>query len=109
MKRLRFRRQFRDALRSGRKTQTIRLWKRPPLKVGDLCSVREVGVVEILTVEPVTRERLCEGDARREGFDSVEELLETLRRIYPSVPDGKRFWRVRFRLLSPAGDDAPPV
>ena len=99
MKRLRFSKGYRKLVREGKKTQTIRCWKHPLLREGELCRSADVGVLEVTAVDEVELSDLSEEDARREGFGSVEELLKAIRRIYGNGRKGYSFYRIRFRVL----------
>jgi len=96
VKRLTFKRAYLPLVAAGRKTQTIRRWKKPKLHAGEVVLIPNVGTAEVLSVEPVELADLNENDAECEGFTSLEALIKALRSIYGDVGP---FWRVRFRLL----------
>ncbi len=93
-----FQRRFFEAIRSGKKTQTIRLWKTRRVKVEQSCYVPGLGRVVIEAVEEVELNGLTEEDAMLDGFESLAELRREIKRLYPDgMSDGRRAWRVRFR------------
>lgn len=94
-----FRRCFFDAIRSGTKTQTIRLWKFQRVKVGQSCFVPGLGRVRIESVDEIKMTSLTAEDARLDGFQSLAELRREITRLYPNgLSDGRKAWRVRFCL-----------
>lgn len=99
MKRLSFSKDYRRLVKEGKKTQTIRYWKRPLLKKGELCRSADIGIIEVTSVDRIELSSLSEQDAHREGFKSLNDLLRVLRRIYGVSKEGYSFYRVRFRLL----------
>jgi len=97
-----FKKKFLDAIRSGHKTQTIRLWKFARMRSGQRSYIPGAGYVRIEQVEPVELDALTEEDARRDGFASVAELKAEIDRLYPDgSAGGHRPYRVRFHLLPP--------
>ena len=96
VKRLTFKRAYLPLIAAGKKTQTIRRWKKPKLRAGDVVLIPNIGTAEVISVEPVELADLDENDAECEGFASLGALIKALRSIYSDVGP---FWRVRFRLL----------
>ncbi len=87
-----------DLVRAGKKRQTIRFWTRPIVFPGQISFTPGLGKMKILRVEELAGyESLTPGDARDDGFDTLEELLAELKRNYPQVPAGKRLYRVVFQ------------
>ena len=74
----------------------FRRQKRPTVKTGGTLRT-SVGMLEILSVEYIELDQVTAGDARRAGFESVDEALASL----TDKPDGI-FLRVRVR---PGGPD----
>ncbi len=75
---------FADKLLEGRKTTTIRLGiVRPRYREVMIHGHgRPLAKAEIVDVKVKRVSELTEYDARRDGFESLEELLEALRRVY---------------------------
>ena len=96
-----FKKKFMPAIRSGEKTQTIRLWKVCRMKSGQRSYIPGAGYIRGLSVEPVELEQLTDDDARPDGFDSADALREELAALYASqLADGHRAYRIRFELFS---------
>jgi hypothetical protein len=97
-----FKKKFLPAIRSGEKTQTIRLWKHRRMRTGQRSYIPQAGYVRVTLVEEVQLERLTDEDAKPDGFQSADELRAELDRLYPQqVADGFRAFRVVFKLLPP--------
>jgi hypothetical protein len=92
-----FKKKFHDAIRSGKKTQTIRLWDECWIKEGREYRVFNLGVVRVTRIDRVRITALTGRDAKLDGFDSLESLLDEIRKIYNVKSlGGKRCYRIRF-------------
>jgi len=92
-----------DAIRTGRKTTTLRYWPRPMVRAGAEHRVPGLGRVRILAVEPVARAKLRLVDARADGFPSLAALRAALARLYPPGRRiGRTLYLVRFAFLRQA-------
>ncbi len=99
---------------AGKKRQTIRFWSRPIVSVGQISFTPGLGKILITKVEQLAEiEQLTQTDALADGFASRAELLDELKRLYPTVPPGKRLYRVVFEWpvpnAVPESGSAPPV
>lgn len=95
-----FKKKFLSAIRSGDKTQTIRLWKWRRMRSGQRSYIPGVGPIRITSVEPVDVDALTDDDAVPDGFASAEALQTELRTIYGSkLADGHQAFRIRFERL----------
>ncbi|MCG8585739.1 MAG: ASCH domain-containing protein [Pirellulales bacterium] len=95
-----FKKKFLDAIRSGEKTQTIRLWKHRRMKVGQRSYIPGVGYIKVDAVDAIDLAALTDEDALRDGFDSVSALRQELESLYAARADeGESFHRVRFHVL----------
>jgi hypothetical protein len=95
-----FKKRFLPAIRSGQKTQTIRLWNVCRMKSGQRSYIPGAGYIRVLSVEPVDVALLTDDDARPDGFDSADELRRELNTLYAAqIAAGDRAYRVRFALL----------
>ena len=95
-----FKKQFLEAIRSGAKTQTIRLAKVMRFRTGQRSYIPGAGYIHIDSVEPVSLCELTETDALRDGFANLAELRAALAAIYPSEAESAaRPWRIQFHLL----------
>ncbi|MFE9479172.1 ASCH domain-containing protein [Streptomyces spororaveus] len=95
-----FHRDYLDAVRSGRKTTTVRF--RDPVEVGPVSLVFELdedvtvpGVVTQVTGKTVAQ--LSEEDARADGFRDLAELQDRLRYHYPRLTPADAVTIVHFR------------
>jgi hypothetical protein len=79
---LTFKARFRPLIRQGRKTQTLRLWKKCPLQPGKVTMSPKLGKVKIISVEKVLLSKLSQKDAIQEGFDTLEQLIKSIKEIY---------------------------
>jgi hypothetical protein len=90
--------QFFDAIRSGRKTATLRFWARRQVRPETTHLVRGLGQVRILAVEPISLADLTDRDARVDGFDDLAQLHRALEEVYPpEARAGKQLYKVTFR------------
>ena len=95
-----FKKKFLDAIRSGEKTQTIRLWKHRLMRPGQRSYIPGVGYIRIALVQEVELDQLNEQDARRDGFPSADALRSELRQLYhEKLAAGHQAYRVTFRVL----------
>jgi hypothetical protein len=96
-----FKKKFMPAIRSGEKTQTIRLWKVCRMKSGQRSYIPGAGYIRVVSVEPVELADLTDDDARPDGFDSADALRRELAALYAGqLADGHRAYRVRFELFN---------
>ncbi len=98
MKHLEFKHRFEESLRSGKKTATVRL--QCPFKEGQEvfvhCGGKIIGTARILKIEEKRLDELTEEDAKADGFSSLEELKEEIRKIYGN-PEKVYVIRFEFR------------
>ena len=93
-----FKRKFLDAIRSGDKTQTIRLWKHRMMRSGQRSYIPGVGPIRITSVEQVEVESLTDADAVPDGFPTAAALRKELRTIYGErLKNGHQAYRVVFQ------------
>ncbi len=96
MKHLEFKDKFRELLKSGRKTATIRL--QCPYKKGQEvfvhCGGKIIGTARIIDIQEKKLEELTEEDAKADGFESLEDLLEELRKLYGNP---EKVYVIRFK------------
>ncbi|ALU12045.1 hypothetical protein EYM_07465 [Ignicoccus islandicus DSM 13165] len=93
--------EFVDEILSGRKRATIRLgiWKP---KFNELIlhgGGRPFAIVRITDVEYKRVKDLTEEDARADGFNSMEELMRSLRRVYPHLNEEDYVTILKFQLI----------
>ena len=73
---MQFTKRLQPLVQNGTVTCSVRIWKRPRVKVGGRYAVPP-GEIEVLSITGLTREDLTPELAVRSGFDSVEDLLKT--------------------------------
>ena len=96
-----FKRKFLDDIRSGTKTQTIRLWKHRMMRSEQRSYIPGVGPVKITTVEQVDVNTLTDADAIPDGFPTAAALQNELRTIYgEQLSNGHQAYRVVFHRVA---------
>jgi hypothetical protein len=94
-----FKKKFLPAIRSGEKTQTIRLWKHRRMRAGQRSYIPGVGAIHVTFVEEVELGRLSDADARPDGFASADQLRAEIAQLYPQqLAAGYRAYRIVFEL-----------
>lgn len=66
-----------DLIEAGHVDLAFRRWRRPTVRAGGTLRT-VIGVLDILSVEPIEREAIDEHQARRAGFAGLADLLEML-------------------------------
>ena len=94
-----FKKKFLPAIRSGQKTQTIRLWKWRMMRPGQRSYIPGAGYVAIERVEPVSLAELTDADAVPDGFETADALRHELSSIYgDKLKAGYQAFPVVFRV-----------
>ncbi len=94
-----FKKKFLPAIRSGQKTQTIRLWKWRMMRPGQRSYIPGAGYVAIERVEQVSLAELTDADAVPDGFETADALRHELSFIYgDKLAAGYQAFRVVFRV-----------
>ena len=97
-----FKKRFLPAIRSGEKTQTIRLWKHRRMRSGQRSYIPGAGYIRVTAVDEVQLEALTDEDALPDGFETADQLREEIARLYPSqLAAGHRAYRIVFHLIPP--------
>ncbi len=101
-KKLIFKQMYGPDILEGKKTSTIRLYS--PVKKGDVVEIRagkvRIGTAVIEDVEVKEVRELTDEDASRDGFNSREELIKALRKIYGKrISNTTEVKLIKFRLL----------
>ena len=92
--------QFFDAIRSGRKTTTLRYWRRRMVSPGSVHRIRGLGRVHVDAVALVDPADLSDADAHADGFDGLDQLTEALEALYsPADRQNRNLYRVSFAFL----------
>ncbi len=67
-----------EGIRSGAVSVAFRCWKKPSVKKGTLLNT-SIGLVEVVSIVPVTEESITNTDLMKTGFGNREQLLKSLR------------------------------
>jgi len=97
-----FKKKFLEQIRSGTKTQTIRLWDYRQMKPGQRSYIPGVGYIAIVSVEPVELAQLTDADAVLDGFPTAELLRDEIQSLYTAdaLKELSPF-RIRFSVYPP--------
>jgi hypothetical protein len=100
-----FKKKFLPAIRSGQKTQTIRLWKCRRMRAGQRSYIPGIGPIRLIAVDEVDLAQLTDADARPDGFESADLLRAEIAQLYPEqLAAGYRAFRIVFALESKLRD-----
>jgi hypothetical protein len=95
-----FKKKFLPAIRSGQKTQTIRLWEHRRMRGGQRSYIPGAGYIRVTAVDEVQLDQLGDADALPDGFRTADELRAEIARLYPQqLAAGHRAYRIVFQLL----------
>lgn len=96
-----FKKKFLPAIRSGEKTQTIRLWPWRRMRTGQRSYIPGAGYIRVEAVEEVDLATLTDEDALPDGFATAADLRSEIESIYADkLASGYQAFRVRFQLLA---------
>ena len=90
-----FTKRLREGVRGGFITCSVRIWKRPHVKVGGRYRMEE-GEIVIDSIEPITLQDITHELAIESGFQSRADLLKIARH-----GAGENVYLVRFHYLLP--------
>ncbi len=94
-----FKKKFLPAIRSGEKTQTIRLWKHRMMRDGQRSYIPGAGYITIDSVQKVKIDQLTDADAVPDGFPTALALRAELDALYADkIAAGYQAYRVVFHL-----------
>lgn len=97
-----FKKKFLPAIRSGEKTQTIRLWKHRMMRDGQRSYIPGAGYITIDSVQEVKIDELTDADAIPDGFPTAVALQAELDSLYgDKIAGGYQAYRVVFHLQVP--------
>ncbi|MHC4180308.1 MAG: ASCH domain-containing protein [Planctomycetota bacterium] len=95
-----FKKRFLPAIRSGRKTQTVRLWKYRRMRPGQRSYIPGAGYIRVTAVDRVQLDELTDEDARLDGFETADQLRAEIAQLYREQPSaGHHAYRIAFHLL----------
>jgi hypothetical protein len=72
---MQFTKSLRPRIQSGELTTSVRIWKRPHVKVGGRYALPP-GEIEVTSIEAIPRNDLTDEIARESGFDDLPNLLQ---------------------------------
>jgi hypothetical protein len=96
-----FTKRLREGIRRGRIRCTIRIWKRPHVKVGGRYRMED-GHIVVDSIAAITESDITYDLARESGFESVDDLLRMARH-----GRGDQVYLIRFHYLPPGAWDTP--
>ena len=76
---------FFEAVRSGRKTVTVRYWRYQRVRPAEVHTVPGFGKIRIEQVRTVSLSALGEEDAVADGFASAAQMRKALTGLYPDL------------------------
>ena len=95
-----FKKKFLPAIRTGEKTQTIRLWRWRMMRTGQRSYIPGIGYIHIERVEQVDLEELTDADAIPDGFPTAGALRRELNELYAEkISAGYQAFRVVFHVM----------
>jgi hypothetical protein len=98
-----FKKKFLPGIRSGEKTQTIRLWPFCRMKAGQRSYIPGAGYIRVLAVDAIELSALSDADARPDGFPTADALRAELQTLYAAqLSAGQQAYRIRFEVLDEA-------
>lgn len=104
MKQIWFKQKFYNLILEGKKTQTIRLWKRKPnFKIGQEFECffgfnhkKLYAFIKEITVKNF--DQITEEEVKQDGYVSKEELLTNLKNYYPDFDKKTNLYFIKFEL-----------
>lgn len=96
-----FTKSLRDGVRYGRIRSSIRIWKRPHVKVGGRYPMDE-GYIVVDSITPITLTDVTNELARESGFESVDDLLQIAKH-----GSGDKVYLIRFHYMPPGAVGTP--
>ena len=96
-----FTKRLRMRIRLGMITCSIRIWKRPQVKVGG-CYQMDEGHIVVDSLTPITVAEITHELARESGFESVADLMGVAQH-----GSGDQVYLIRFHYLPPGAWDTP--
>jgi hypothetical protein len=96
-----FTKRLREGIQRGRIRCSVRIWKRPHVKVGGRYRMDD-GHIVVESIAPITVADVTYDLARESGFEGVDELLRIARH-----GSGDKVYLIRFHYLPPGAWDTP--
>ena len=102
---IKFKKEYYNNIITGTKTQTLRLArKRLDVQEGEICKAIFPGTkleckIQITEIGYKQFKSINQEDAKLEGYNTIEELKNTLKEIYPLIDEWDRLYYYRFKLI----------
>lgn len=96
-----FTKHLRDGIRRGRIRCSVRIWKRPHVKVGGRYRMED-GHIVVDSIASIVLADITHDLARESGFASVDDLLQVAKH-----GSGDKVYLIRFHYLPPGAWDIP--
>lgn len=90
-----FTKRLRDGVRRGEISCSVRIWKRPHVKVGNRYRMEE-GEIVVDSIEPIGFQEITPMLARESGFLGVVDLLKVAKH-----GEGENIYLIRFHYVGP--------
>jgi len=104
-----FKRHLLPLITSGKKRQTIRLWKSPRVRPGQIAFAPGLGRLLITAIDQIpSLATLTAADARADGFPTKKALLAEIRRLYHPLPKERHIYRIKFEYPAPKNPSPTP-
>ena len=87
-----------DLVLSGKKTQTVRAWKRTPPKPGTICKLNFKIPIIITERYQKSISELTQEELLRDGFQSLKEFKKVWLACYPVFDPAQLVWVIRFEI-----------
>ena len=89
-----FSHRFHDPIARGEVTRTIRRWRRPQARPGGRYRLPTGGTIEVDAVTPIDAVDLVDEDAKRSGFDTLDQLRSAI-----PQRDAAQLYRIDFHYV----------
>jgi len=91
-----FSKRLREGVREGRITCSVRIWKRPHVKVGGIYPMED-GHIIVESIQRISLEDITGELARRSGFKGVVDLLKVAKH-----GSGTNIYLIEFQYVAPS-------
>jgi len=86
-----------DLVLQGKKTQTIRAWKKAPPKPGTICKLNFQVPIKIIKTYRKKLSALTIRELKQDGFSSKEDFRRIWLKCYPSFDPEQLVWIIQFQ------------
>ena len=96
---MQFTERLREGIRNGEITVSVRIWKRPHVRVGNRYKMG-VGMIHVDAIREIGYDDITPALARRSGFNGVVDLLKIAKH-----GQGEKVYLVEFHYMRPGDDE----